>query len=437
MTPSSLIGHVLQLLEHIDSENLPPDRLTADFFRSKKYLGPRERRFIADTVFGIVRHRKFIKTLLKQFIKEHPASGGLEGPHVRYLTQFTIYINTLDERSQVPPLYWKTHFPKIDLEMFVDWIKKNRTLDFLPKDNVAWLSVKYSFQEWMVQRWINQLGDDVEKLLSALNIPAPTTLRINSRKTNREECQARLHDEGIETEKTLLSQVGLKANKRFNMQSSKTFQDGWFEVQDEGSQLISMIANPKPGYTVVDGCAGAGGKSLHMSDLMHNEGKTYAIDVEGSRLRELKLRANRAGVSIIETVLQKNLDPDTLIEKADLVFVDVPCSGIGTIKRNPGLKWSVTESSVLQYSKKQSEILAFNSSFVKVGGTLVYVTCSLFDEENDNVIANFLNTHPNFQLIYPADHLSTLGLKSDKASITLYPHRYNTDGFFIAVMRRI
>jgi 16S rRNA (cytosine967-C5)-methyltransferase len=436
MNKSSLIGHVIQLLEHTDNETLPPDRVAAAFFRSKKYLGPSERRFISNTVFGIIRHRKYIRTLFKQFIDNHPEAIALEGPHIRYLALLTIYMSTFDVEFQIPPLYWKAHFPNIDLEYFKNWIIKNQTLDSLASDNISYLSTKYSFQEWMVKKWIQQVGDEIEQLLIKLNQPAATILRVNTRKITREECQSLLRTEGIETEKTIISPAGLITNKRFNFRAFKTFKEGLLEVQDEGSQLISLIVGPKAGDVIIDACAGAGGKSLHMADLMNNEGKIYSIDVNTERLRELESRAKRSRVNIIETIFRNNLEPKTLIERADIVLVDAPCSGVGTIRRNPGLKWSVTESLVQHYSNLQKEILSFNSSFVKHGGKLVYATCSIFEEENENVVENFLKTHPNFSSVDSTNYFCGIDLKGNRKSITLYPHKYNTDGFFIAIMKR-
>ena len=436
MNTSSLIGHVLQLLEHIDGENQPADRLTGDFFRSKKYLGQRDRRFISDTVYGMIRHRRLIKALLREFILENPGNVVLEGPHVRYLAQYAVFAITAENKSIVPPLLWKTHFPRIDPGHFAGWMEKNLSLDFVKDNEITRLAIRYSFQDWMVKDLNDALGEETERLLSALNTPAPTVLRVNTFKASREECQTRLRAEGIETEKTNYSPCGLKASKRFNMQSLKTFQDGFFEMQDEGSQIISMLAGLKPGDTVIDACAGAGGKSLHMSALMQNKGEIIAVDITGSRLYELGKRAQRAGVNIIKTIQQNKLLPENFRSKADLVLVDAPCSGVGTIRRNPGLKWSITESLVQHYAEKQKQILEFNSGFVKPGGKLVYATCSLLKQENEMVVKSFLDSHDNFHLTLPSVQLDSLGIKIDQPLITLYPNRFDTDGFFIAVMRR-
>ncbi|MDI6767344.1 MAG: hypothetical protein QME52_11025 [Bacteroidota bacterium] len=437
MIQSSLIGHVVQLLEHIDAEDKPPDHLTGEFFRQKKYLGAHDRRFISEIIYGMIRHRRLIKTLIKQFIKHAPSAISMEGPHVRYVAQFAVFVFTVDKGAFVPPHLWMTYFPKIDLQHFREWIEQNHSLQTEPEDKITHLGVRYSYQDWMVKEWLEQIGDGAELLLDALNKPAPTTIRVNLLRASRDECQHRLHEEGIETEKTSISPCGLIAKKRFNIQSLKSFQDGLFEMQDEGSQLISIIADPKPGQLVIDGCAGGGGKSLHMAELMQNKGEIIAVDISGGRLKELLTRSDRAGVNIIKTKLAGKINAETFISKADLVMVDAPCSGVGTIRRNPYLKWSVSESLVQHYVQKQKQILQNNVRFVKPGGRLLYATCSLFRQENENVVISFQDNNPTFRLSRFDGFSKNFDFKPDSPYLTLYPHLYNTDGFFVALFTRV
>jgi 16S rRNA (cytosine967-C5)-methyltransferase len=307
----------------------------------------------------------------------------------------------------------------------------------LPDDDIVRLGVKHSFQDWMVAKWSDQIGNEVEQLLQSLNTSASTTLRVNTLKASREECRERLRTEGIETEPTKHSPVGLIAAKRFNTHASQAFKDGWYEVQDEGSQLISFLVAPKPGDIVVDGAAGAGGKSLHLAELMKNVGEIVAIDIDARRLRELEIRAGRGGIEIIRTTLKEKMQPENYFGKADIVLVDAPCSGVGTIRRNPWLKWSITESLVEHYARIQTELLEFNAQFVKPGGCLIYSTCSLFQQENDDVVDSFLKSHSTFQPINLHDQISQFDLSSESRYLTLYTHRHGTDGFFVAMMGRV
>ncbi len=204
---------------------------------------------------------------------------------------------------------------------------------------------------------------------------------------------------------------------------------------DHGGTIL-FFAVPKPGETVIDGCAGAGGKSLHMAALMANSGSIVAIDTDEKRLRELERRARRAGVDIITAIPAVNILPANLAAMADLVLIDAPCSGSGTIRRNPAFKWSITESLVEHYATAQAEILARNAAYVNPGGRLAYATCSLFREENEAVIEAFLAAHPEFRMRPLGPAAAELGLNIETDSLTLYPHRSRTDGFFLAVMDR-
>jgi len=437
MNPSSLVGHILQLFEHIDGENKSADHLTMEFFRAKKYLGSHDRRFISEAVFGMIRNRRLIKTLLQQFIKDNPGTADLEGPHVRYLSLYVAYLVTLDNHTMTPQILWNTYFPKIKVECFTNWILRHKTLDFIRNEEIARMGVTYSFPDWMVKELVDQIGTETETLLQICNTQSNVSLRVNLLKTTREECQKRLREEGIETEVTKISPVGLISRKRFHSQSSPSFNAGWYEMQDEGSQLISFIADPQPGEIVIDACAGSGGKSLHMAQLMKNSGEIIAVDVDKSRLAELRKRAKRACVNIIRTESLSIFNTNELSGKADLVLVDAPCSGVGTIRRNPWMKWSISESLVQHYAEKQKNILQFNSQLVKPGGKLVYATCSLFRQENDDVIKSFLSTHPDFILTYPENILERFNLSLRNSALTIYPHHHNTDGFFIAAMKRV
>jgi len=268
MNTTSLVGHVLQLFEQIDGQTQPADHITADFFRQKKYLGSHDRRFISEAVFGMIRHRRFIKTLVKEFVSENPRTQELEGPHVRYLALYVAYLRGVENQSNLSPNFWKTYFPKIELEQFSDWIDLHKDRKFLDSDATVQLGVKYSFPDWMVNEWQEQIGGETENLLQALNSSPSVSLRVNLLKTTRDACRERLLKEGIETELSNVSTAGLLSQKRFHNLSSKSFLEGWYEIQDEGSQLVSQIADPRPGEIVIDACAGAGGKSLHMAQLI-------------------------------------------------------------------------------------------------------------------------------------------------------------------------
>jgi len=469
MIVTSLVGHLLELNESIDRSSDPADQIASSFFRRKHYLGARDRRFISEKLFGMIRHRRFIEALLEEHVRRHPEDSRLDSPRARYLPLFVAYAVCVDGQqhpnSGNPPgsaidpgslsgidSLWMTYFPRSELSSFIQSLSGLQRLEFIQPDDrnieeaaqlspngngeagLIRLAVKYSFQDWMVQEWNAQFGAETERLLECLNTPGRVTLRVNLAKTGREECRLRLLSEGIETHPTLVSPAGLTAHKRFNAQASETFKAGWFELQDEGSQFLSLICSPRPGSVVIDGCAGAGGKSLHLADLLKGEGEVIAIDIDRSRLRELESRARRAGVRIIKPILREKVQPGQL--SGDLVLVDAPCSGVGTIRRNPAIKWRVSEASVSQHADHQRRLLEFYCGFVKPGGTMVYATCSLLKEENDEVVRSFLESHPEFRVKKMEEGVCPPSMVTSEGYLRVLPYHADTDGFFAARMQR-
>ena len=303
------------------------------------------------------------------------------------------------------------------------------------------IGVEFSFPDWMVQKLIAQYGEsEVERICASLNEQAPLSLRVNTLKTTIEQCQAELSKQGIETTKTLLSPFGLNLSKRINVFSLPVFRDGWFEVQDEGSQLLPFLIDPKPNIKLLDLCAGAGGKTLEFAALMKNRGEIFATDINRYRLEELRKRTKRAGAQNVRVQeIQAIEDLDGQYSRFfDVVFVDVPCSGLGTIRRNPGMKWMVTEQTVNEVSEKQKSILHSSAPLVKPGGRIVYATCTLLRQENEDVVEDFLLRHTDFTLVDANElaHQWHNGVITTGSFFKLLPHVHGTDGFFCAVLEK-
>lgn len=421
----------------------PADSTIDTFFRSRKYLGSHDRKFIAETVYGMLRFKKRIEWLCESSQQQHHGAPGGS----------PVYLQCLIFRSVFADEVMETLVGELDAEqeekrsliLFLNEAKKrNRNVDdkdpFL-EDATKDLSLRFSFPEWMIEEWRNQFGDDgTRQLCSALNTPAPLTIRVNTIRTSVDECKERLAKERIETERTKLSPFGLTLRKRTNVFQLDVFRQGFFEVQDEGSQLLSMLVDPKPTSKVVDACAGGGGKSLALAALMKNRGTIFALDTNSFRLEGLRKRIRRSGVDTIRVrKIEAGEVPSDLAGSADNVLVDAPCSGLGTIRRNPGMKWTVTPASVAELHDKQSEILDHYARFVKVNGRLAYSTCTMMRSENEGVVENFLTDHREFELMEPASILRRYGLEalSPEKYFRLKPHVHGTDGFFAAVMRRI
>ena len=443
---TSLLGHTLELFDLTVREKSPADQVVDKFFRARRYLGSKDRRFISESVYGMLRHKLRIEEVFRQAIgvERGIGTGHHNGSSVGL---YATYLLTVEEKApqylfENLRSYWNIHFPRVRLEQITEKILLHRELDFAPSDPATRLSLKHSFPKWMVEEWLEQFGEpETEDLCDALNKPAPLTIRVNTLKTTVEECQRRLMQEGIESTPTQLSLFGLHLGKRVNFQTLGSFKDGWFEVQDEGSQILPLLTDPdiRRDETIVDACAGGGGKTLELAALMENQGRILAFDVDKRRLGNLEHRAQRAGARNVEVRLldkgsrQEGRDD---IGKVDAVFIDAPCSGLGTLRRNPGNKWKVSQRFVDEVAAQQRRLLEEWSRVLQPGGRLVYATCTIMRKENENVVEEFLNSHRHFTLVSASEVLARRGLADHFKDryLRLYPHRHGTDGFFAAVM---
>jgi 16S rRNA (cytosine967-C5)-methyltransferase len=314
--------------------------------------------------------------------------------------------------------------------------------EMLPMEKgVERLAVQYSFPDWMVEQFIALYGyEETEQLCASMNEPAPLTIRVNTLKADVETCRKELAKQEIETTLVTYSPFGLNVTRRVNMFSLTAFRDGLFEVQDEGSQLLPLLIDPKPNAKVLDVCAGAGGKTLELAALMKNRGEIFATDINRFRLEELRKRTKRAGV---QNVRVNPIDSvDDLHEKYsgffDIVLVDAPCSGLGTIRRNPGMKWMVTKEMIDEISEKQRMILHAAAPLVKPGGRLIYATCTILNQENEEQIKTFLAEHQDFMLGDTSAIVQKWNFNNmvSNGFIKLFPHIHGTDGFFCAMLEK-
>ena len=301
-------------------------------------------------------------------------------------------------------------------------------------------AVRCDLPDWLYNRLETQFGADATLALArALNQPAPLDLRVNTLKANRDAVLAQLAEDGISAMPGPLSPIAVRLRDKPALAKHPLFVEGAVEVQDEGSQLLGFLLEPKRGEMVVDFCAGAGGKTLLLGALMRNTGRLYAYDVSDKRLANLKPRLARSGLSNVHPARIEH-ERDTKIKrlsgKADRVLVDAPCSGLGTLRRNPDLKWRQDESSVAELTVKQAAILDAASTMVRPGGRLVYATCSVLTAENDDIVAAFLARHPDFTLVPAATILARQGIAFDGDVLRLLPNLHNTDGFFAAALER-
>jgi 16S rRNA (cytosine967-C5)-methyltransferase len=284
--------------------------------------------------------------------------------------------------------------------------------------------IRESIPDWLDELGVKELGTKWEKEIAALNEEAKVVLRVNTIKISREELQKQLEElENILTDAPLDFPDALLLEERQNIFTRQQFKDGLFEVQDGGSQLIAPFLQVKPGMRVIDACAGAGGKTLHLAALMQNKGRIIALDTEEWKLDELKKRGRRAGVANVETrLIESSKTIKRLENSADRLLLDVPCSGLGVLKRNPDAKWKMSLDFIEQVKELQQRILADYSSMVKTGGEMVYSTCSLFPSENEKQVETFLKNQPqHFELLEQKTVLPSAGF----------------DGFFMARLKKL
>ncbi len=445
MKRESLLGHVIEILDLVRSASQPADGLVKEFFRARHYLGSTDRRYIGETVFGVLRNYLLLDTYVNQTFRSmgHPPITPLT-PSIAWVAAYAIRLQGESIESYTVDIarLWERSASALPADTALRALQTIELPDELLADPVKRLATLYSMPLPVVEHWFTRFGaSETAALCLSLNKQAPTAIRVNTLRTTVEECAAHLAGWGLETHRTPLSPFGLVLDKRAPLESLAPFREGWFEMQDEGSQLLTLLLNPREGMTIVDACAGAGGKALHAAALMANRGTVLALDVDQKRLRNLVHRSTRAGATCIRTgLIERNGDVlQGLQGTADAVLVDAPCSGVGTYRRNPGLKMRFGMEKVEKLARKQRSLLEAYAPLVKAGGCLVYATCTLMQEENEDVVEKFLVAHPDFRLTSASGALARwdVHLQFPSSHFLLLPHVTCTDGFFAAVMERI
>jgi 16S rRNA (cytosine967-C5)-methyltransferase len=405
-TASAALGDVLTF-EH------PSDQVLRGFFRAHRELGPRERAFVAESVFLVVRHLRLLRTWADSSEPRRlllSALGVLEGRSLR----------------QLEPLLRKG---------------EAQALARLRGAEIAGLppAVQLSLPDWIWERLCAEHSEHVA-LARALLQPAPLDLRVNTMLASREDVLGQLAAEQVPATATPYSPVGIRLAGKPALQSHPLFLHGKVEVQDEASQLLSFLVAPRRREMVVDFCAGAGGKSLALGAMMRSQGRLYAFDTSQRRLANLEPRLKRSGLSNVHA---QHIDSEAdrriarLAGKIDRVLVDAPCSGLGTLRRNPDLKWRQSPASVAELAHKQCAILRSAARLVKPGGRLVYATCSLLREENEAVVEHFLAGARQFRSEHAGELLGSQGIALDTGpAFRVFPHRHAMDAFFAVALTR-
>ncbi len=382
---------------------LPADRALSEFFRRNHSLGRRDRGMIAETVFDVLRNRRLYAHLAQS------GKGRLER-RLALLSPAAAGIARSAEEQE-----WLAAVASVPLA------------ELAP-------ALRQSLPDWLAERLQQAFpGEEFESLARALLRPAPLDLRVNLARTSRDAAREALRAEGIEAEPLAMVETALRVLGKPALERCTPFLRGEVEVQDAGSQLLTRLVAPRRGQTVVDFCAGAGGKTLALAAAMRSTGQIFACDVSGTRLRRMKPRLARSGATNVQPFgIDSESDPKLarLAGRADAVLVDAPCSGTGTLRRNPDLKWRLDPADVQRLVLTQNSILAEAAKLVKSGGVLVYATCSLLAEENEGVAARFDGEHPGWERDDPRQHVDPEFCSG--MALRLLAHRHDTDCFFAA-----
>jgi 16S rRNA (cytosine967-C5)-methyltransferase len=417
--PRALVDRTAALLQDVLRFEQPADRVVSAFFRAHRDLGARERHTVAETVYDVVRRRLLL---------QHLAQGGA-GPLPRRLVL----------------LGWQGDAAFLDRALEPgerDWLGRVRAIDraSLPA------RLRHNLPEWAAQPLQAALGEGgFDALAGKLLEPAPLDLRVNTLRGDREAARAALAAEGVAAQPTRWSPWGLRVDGKPALTRLQAFAGGAVEVQDEGSQLLALLTGAGRGEMVVDFCAGAGGKTLALGAMMRNTGRLYAFDTSARRLAELQPRLARSGLSNVHPAALAHERDDRvrrLAGKIDRVLVDAPCSGLGTLRRNPDLKWRQSPEAVAELAQRQRAILDSAARLLRPGGRLVYATCSLLRAENEDVAEAFTQAQRgSFEPLSAAAALAEArvdgaGELAEDGCLRLWPHRHGTDGFFAAVWLR-
>ncbi|MGB0787911.1 MAG: RsmB/NOP family class I SAM-dependent RNA methyltransferase [Marinirhabdus sp.] len=396
----NLVFTTIDCLHLIFNDNKQADKVLRQNLKRDKRWGARDRAFIAGTTYDIVRWKRLYAEIAE--CKEPFSRPNFFRLFAVWATLRGITIPDWPQFENTPTRKIKGRFDELSK------IRKFRE----------------SLPDWLDELGEKELGEKWEAEIAALNTPAAVVLRTNTLKTNRNQLQAALADEGIATVPVTGNPDALQLAERTNVFITGAFANGWFEVQDASSQKVAQLLDPQPGTRVIDACAGAGGKSLHLAALMQNKGSVVALDIYENKLTELKRRARRNGAHNIETrVVNSTKVIKKLYGKADKVLLDVPCSGLGTLRRNPGAKWKLSPEKIETIKQTQRAILDSYPRMVKPGGELLYATCSILPSENQQQLKGFLTSAAgkDFTLV---------------KQVTIFPGTSGHDGFYMALFTK-
>ena len=441
----------LQILMFLDQHRGTLDQALESMQDETSRLSQRDRALVHALVFGVIRWQKRLDWIVAHYSRTPLKKIEPAVMHILRMGIFQILfmdripdsasVNTSVELGKQSGKPW--------VARYINGLLRNvvRKRDHIPfpspdKDLVQHLAVSYSYPGWLIQKWLRRFTrQETISLCEAGNRIPPITIRTNTLRTSREELETALTKEVKTLQPTLHSPFGLQLTSLgVSIPEMGAYQKGWFQVQDEAAQLVSMMAAPEPGQIVLDACAGLGGKTAHLAQMMKNQGRLIALDNSMEKLKKLGQEMHRLGIDIVETMPYDLNDAaaDHLSIQFDHVLLDAPCSGLGVIRRNPDIKWAESKKNIAGYQKRQVQFLHNLAGLIKPGGRLTFSVCSFEEEETEQVTALFLKDHPAFHREDRSGDLPdsiNAAIYSDRCLRT-YPHRDDMDGFFAVCFRR-
>lgn len=429
MTPSARIAAVIEIYDTILSVAKPSDQVLQTYFRSRKFIGSKDRKYIAEMLYQLLRHYARLNWWAEELDVTNDGRGcvllwlslgeGKDGDEIEELFSGEGYGAAILRESEVKLL---------------DELAQ-QTIDTRDMPE----AVRAECPDWAFASLKENFSDDFNDEMFAMQFEASLDLRVNTLRATRDKVLERLLDDHMDVAKTPYAPNGLRVSGRPAFSMHPLYQQGHIEVQDEGSQILAMLCGVKPGEWVVDFCAGAGGKTMALAAEMQNKGRIWACDTETTRLENARKRLRRADIHCVETKVLNNENDEWVKKhqgKADCVLIDAPCSGVGTWRRNPFARWQNLGPSLEELVAVQERILRSAARLVKPGGRLIYATCSMLPEENALQVKKFMAANPEFKPAPLSRFWSQSQLELDASMLQLTPFQHRTDGFFAAVMVR-
>lgn len=427
MKQAAHIQTAIDILTTIGNSKIPMDNVIRDYMHHRRYVGSKDRAAIVERVYGVVRRHARLGWWLEK-------AGTEDSPRTRVIADLVLSVQDITNLFT-----GEKYAPEKLSEEERKMVSALKGQDINDPSMPA--SVRGECPDWAVDKLKDLFKENFENQMAAMLQPAPLDLRVNTLKGTREKAKDFLGAQDVQTVDTPFSPVGLRAQGKAFMSATKAYSKGLVEIQDEGSQLIALVSGVKPGMRVLDYCAGAGGKTLGLAAIMENKGNIVAADIDARRLEKGRKRYRKAGVHNVELRCLSNEKDRKWLRRQkgtmDIVLVDAPCSSSGTWRRNPDLRWYRYGPSLEEIKEMQADILERAANKVKVGGRLIYATCSLFQEENEQQIESFLKKHPEYALLPLKEALpKEINLPCESPYLRLFPYDHNTDGFFTAILIR-